>query len=406
MAMKDDPDRTELARPAVPKILGRYEIQEKLGGGAMGDVYAAHDPLIHRDVVLKTVQRGLLGGKKDAEEMLDRFRRECKLLGACSHPNVVAMYDAGEDEPTGTMFLVMERVEGIDLQSLQKGAGKLPPEQVQEIALGLARALEAAHARGIVHRDVKPSNILLAVDGTVKLTDIGIARTAGDQITREGTVVGTPTYLAPEQLVGNAPLDGRADLFSLGIVLYQLLSGRHPFQGKDVAETCARLLHDEPVPIRDAVPETPPVLAATIARLLAKRASDRPRSATEVIAALLGERTEDASTLTLEKPVARSGLRVPLVVAAIVLPAALALGWGISSIYRGARGLFAPPVAKSAAPTPATPTLVEVPGPAPTDRRPLPPKPEDAASRARREREFRRMEQEYRDFQEKRTPAP
>ena len=211
-----------------PWHIGRCRVERVLGRGAMGIVYRAHDPEIDRPVAIKLVRSDLLEGEERAEYFA-RFRREAQAAGRCAHPNIVAIYDFAlhEDHP----FLVMEYVEGESLaQAFSRGA-RFAPEEACRIMLQVLEALACAHGLGIVHRDVKPANILLIDNGRVKVTDFGVARIGTAALTRGGFVVGTPSYMAPEQCRGEK-VDQRSDLFAAGIVLFELLTGENRFRAR------------------------------------------------------------------------------------------------------------------------------------------------------------------------------
>jgi eukaryotic-like serine/threonine-protein kinase len=211
-------------------LVGRYEIDAELGRGAMGVVYRARDPRIDRTVAIKTVS--LLGLEPDAEqEYRERFVVEARAAGRLSHPRIVTIFDVAEDPHTLTPYIVMEYVSGRSLEEvLCPENGTLPLDTALQVTQELAEALDYAHAQGIVHRDIKPSNIILAEDGHPKIADFGIAKLNAVDLPQTGRTLGTPAYMSPEQLKGD-PVDGRSDLFSLGVVLYQLLTRHRPFQG-------------------------------------------------------------------------------------------------------------------------------------------------------------------------------
>lgn len=256
---------------------GRYEVKAELGRGAMGVVYKAWDPKIDRWVALKTVQ---LAGSLPPDErssFLHRFYREARTAGRLSHPNIVTIYDVSEE--SDIPFIAMEYVEGRPLDAILR-EGPVPWEEALRIQGGLLEALEAAHAHGIVHRDVKPANILVGADGRVRVADFGIAKLPTSQLTLDGSVLGTPNYMAPEQVRAGA-IDHRADLFSAGIVLYQALTGHRPFSGPDLAAICHRILNEDPAPPTLVRPGLPSALDAVLARALSKDPAMRYQSARE-----------------------------------------------------------------------------------------------------------------------------
>lgn len=237
----------------------------------MATVWRGEDPLLARAVAVKTLDPRLA----EDEALRIRFRREAVAAAAVAHPNIVATYDTGEDD--GVAYIVMELVEGATLRQAIDLHGALPPARAADIAAQVADALAAAHARGLVHRDVKPSNVLVQLDGRVKVTDFGIAKAAdqaADELTRTGSVLGTARYLAPEQLEG-LPVDERADVYSLGLVLFEMLTGRAPFGADtEIATAVARLTTPSPR-VADARPDIAPGLAHVVDRALARDPGDR-----------------------------------------------------------------------------------------------------------------------------------
>src|SRR5262245_60338402 len=228
--------------------LGRYEIVAELGRGAMGAVFRARDPKIDRTVAIKTI--AIPGASaQDAEHFRQRFFREAQAAGRLSHPGIVTIFDVGEDEATSTPFIVMECVEGKPLDQLAAAspAGKLPRETALELLQHIAEALDYAHSQSIVHRDIKPANIMVTATGQPKIADFGIAKVSLAEITLPGHVVGTPAYMSPEQLNGK-PVDGRSDLFSLGVITYWLLTGVKPFDGATLTEICIQVATKDPLP--------------------------------------------------------------------------------------------------------------------------------------------------------------
>ncbi len=251
--------------------VGRYRILGFLGAGAMGEVYLAEDPHIERKLAIKTVR--LAGRAQEVEERTRRLLREARAAGRLLHPHVVTLFDAGETD--GLLYLAFELVEGTDLAArLETSALSL--HEVLRIVRETALALDFAHRHGIVHRDIKPSNILLDAAGRVKVADFGIAKVAGQstELTVEGSVVGSPQYLSPEQVKGEE-LDGRSDVFSLGVVLYELLSGKRPFDGDTITTLVYQILHKDPPPIGSLRGDLPPRLETLLARMLAKERDER-----------------------------------------------------------------------------------------------------------------------------------
>ncbi len=250
----------------------------------MGIVYKAHDPAIDRPVAIKLVRADLLDGEERAD-YLARFQREAQAAGRCTHPNIVAVYDFALHE--GNPFLAMEYVEGASLSQVLARTGRVAPDAAVQVMVQVLEALGRAHSLGVVHRDVKPANILLLPDGRVKVTDFGISRLDSVGTTQTGAVIGTPSYMSPEQCRGE-PVDARSDLFSAGAVLYELLSGERPFPGRSFTEVVHQLLTEAPADIRVKLPGLPPGLVAVLDKALAKRPEDRFASAAAMMEALRG----------------------------------------------------------------------------------------------------------------------
>lgn len=248
----------------------------------MGIVYQAHDPAIGRPVAIKLVRADLLAGE-DHELYLARFRQEAQAAGRCMHPNIVSIYDYALHE--GNPFLAMEFVDGIGLGEAMQRTGHFAPAAAVAIILQVLDALGAAHALGVVHRDVKPANVLLMANGQVKVTDFGISRLDTSDMTLDGTVIGTPAYMSPEQCRGEA-VDLRSDLFSTGTILYELLSGARPFPGRNATEVSYLLLNEDPRDIAEIVSGVPDGLIAALRRAMAKQRDARFASAPAMADAL------------------------------------------------------------------------------------------------------------------------
>jgi len=261
---------------------GRYEILAELGRGAMGVVYKARDPKINRVVAVKTVS---LNGQP-AEEELDyreRFVREAEAAGRLSHPGIVTIFDVGEEPETRAPYIVMEYVNGPSLEKLLSGEDRtLPLETALQLTLELAEALDCAHGQGVVHRDLKPANILVTEDGHAKIADFGVAKLNLANFTLAGRALGTPAYMSPEQLSGEA-VDGRSDLFSLGVVLYTVLTGYRPFQGNSAATVSFKVVNRDPVPASVLDTDLPPGLDYIIARAMAKDPAQRYQRGMEMV---------------------------------------------------------------------------------------------------------------------------
>ncbi|MFQ5694546.1 MAG: serine/threonine-protein kinase, partial [Terriglobia bacterium] len=260
------------------KRLGRYEILSELGHGAMGTVYRARDPQIDRIVALKIVNlTNVPSGMED--EFRQRFFREAQAAGRLSHPGIVTIHDVGEDEATRTPYLVMEFMEGKTLEQL--GAGqRVPTETALDIVGQLAEALDYAHKNQIIHRDIKPANIIVTPDGRAKITDFGIAKLQTTQFTQPGQVLGTPAYMSPEQLTGGA-VDGRSDLFCLGVVLYWMLTGDKPFPGDTTTSVSFKVVYQDPIPPTRLNPALSPDHDYLLQRALAKQQDERYQSGHE-----------------------------------------------------------------------------------------------------------------------------
>jgi serine/threonine-protein kinase len=240
----------------------------------MGVIYQAEDPAIGRTVAIKLVRADLLEGD-DREQFLTRFRHEARAAGRCMHPNIVAVYDFALHD--GDPFIAMEYVDGVPLGQALKAAGRFAPAEAAAIATQMLDALHAAHDLGIVHRDVKPANVLLRPDGQVKMTDFGISRINTSNITLDGAVIGTPAYMSPEQCRGET-VDARSDLFSVGAVLYELLTGTRAFTGRNATEISFQVMSAEP-PLLGDVAAVPPPLATVLSRALTKSRDGRHATA-------------------------------------------------------------------------------------------------------------------------------
>jgi len=225
-----------------PQKLGKYEVRRQLGRGAMGIVYEGFDPFIQRTVALKTVRKELLD-QDQAQEMLARFQREAQAAGRLNHPNIVAIYDYGEDQETA--YIAMEFIKGKELKELFAENTRFTLPNIVDIMTQLLTALNYSHLNGVVHRDIKPANIIVMADGQVKIADFGIARLDSSNLTQTGLVLGTPNYMSPEQFMGQH-VDGRSDLFSAGVVLYQLLTGEKPFVGESTTTIMYQVLNNTP----------------------------------------------------------------------------------------------------------------------------------------------------------------
>ncbi|MCD4748860.1 MAG: protein kinase [Thermoanaerobaculales bacterium] len=266
-----------------PTQVGRYKILEEIGRGGMGCVYRAHDPSLDRQVAVKVIAPHV-EGELDTANLKARFLREARLAARLDHPGIVRVFDAGAD--AGVLWLVMELVEGESL-SQRLGSGEIPSRaEALELLVQVAEALAAAHAAGVIHRDIKPANILLLPNGKPKVTDFGVARAIGDQtaLTRTGTTVGSPAYMAPEQVRGE-PADARADLFSLGVVAYQLLLQRRPFPADTITTLVYQILNHDPLADEMILGALGDDATAFLSHALAKDREERFSDATQFAAA-------------------------------------------------------------------------------------------------------------------------
>jgi serine/threonine protein kinase len=253
-------------------LSGRYRLARRMAVGGMGQVWEAEDTVLHRTVAIKILSDGLSSDGTSAE----RFRREAQAAAGLSHPNVAGVFDYGEDD--GTQFIVMELVAGETLAERIRREGRLEPGEAARIAGEIAAALEAAHDAGIVHRDIKPGNVMLTDQGEVKVLDFGIAAASGHDLTATGMTIGTAAYLSPEQAAGDRATPA-SDVYSLGVVLYEMLAGRPPFTGETPVAVAAAHVSQEAPSLVEEVPDVPPYLALACEKALAKDPARRPRSA-------------------------------------------------------------------------------------------------------------------------------
>ena len=270
---------TEPSRPgSTPERIGKYVIERVLGRGSMGLVYLARDPTIDRYVALKTI--ALPDGLEEAKvrEFRQRFLREARAAGKLNHPCIVTIYEADDGSLGGVPFIAMEYVEGIPWNLKVRQGRKADPDTVLPLFRELASALNYAHRAGVIHRDLKPANIIQTQDGHLKLMDFGIAKVPTSELTREGQFLGTPAYMSPEQIMGRG-VDGRSDLFSLGCVLYEMLTCRKPFPGEDIATVTFQILSEEPPSVLSCCPELSPDVDQMVRYLMAKDPDRRYASA-------------------------------------------------------------------------------------------------------------------------------
>ena len=263
-------------RSGVPTALGRYHIVKELGRGAMGVVYLGKDPTIQRFVAIKTMRLDELDNEDELKEFRDRFFREAESTGRLSHPNIVTVYDAGEQE--GLAYIAMEYLEGTLLSCYCQKSTILPAKQSLQIVATVAEALDYAHGQGVVHRDVKPANIMILKQRLVKVMDFGIAKMASASKTQTSMILGTPRYMSPEQATGK-DVDGRSDVFSLGIVLFELLSGERPFDAENMAALVMRIAKSPHPPLLKYRRDLPTRVQSILDRALQKEIPNRYRHA-------------------------------------------------------------------------------------------------------------------------------
>ena len=274
--------------PTVTKA-GRYEITGELGRGAMGVVYKAMDPVIGRTVAVKTIRLSEEGTGLSRPELLTRFQTEARAAGLLTHPNIVVVFDAGEED--GLYYITMELVEGKSLQALLDSGHAFPLPRTLRIMEQTCSALQFAHERNVVHRDIKPANLMLTADDTVKVTDFGTAKILQfGTVQQTAHVMGTPSYMSPEQVKGRA-VDGRSDIFSLGVMLYEMVTGEKPFPGQNITTVIYKIVNEEPVPPRQIDPSIHPGISAVVMRALEKEPEQRYQNCREMLEDLRKYRT-------------------------------------------------------------------------------------------------------------------
>src|SRR5580700_10876212 len=277
---------------------GRYEILGELGRGAMGVVYRATDPVIGRTVAVKTIRLTEEGTGLTRPELLSRFQTEARAAGLLAHPNIVVVYDAGEED--GLFYITMEFVEGRSLQSHIDSKQPFPVSRVLKLMEQVCSALDFAHQHNVVHRDIKPANLMLTPDDVVKITDFGTAKILQFGTAQTAHVMGTPSYMSPEQVKGK-PVDGRSDIFSLGVILYELMTGEKPFPGQNITTVIYKIINEEPIPPRSLDSSIHPGLSAVITRALAKEPAARFQTCADLLNALKNyhEMTSPEATLRM-----------------------------------------------------------------------------------------------------------
>ncbi|MCU1283977.1 MAG: serine/threonine protein kinase [Acidobacteriales bacterium] len=326
---------------SLPEKIGRYEIVGELGRGAMGVVYKATDPNIGRTVALKTMRLDVHG--VDEEEMLRRFKHEAKLAGVMNHPNIVTIYDAGEDQ--GIFYIAMEYMEGVTLHSVLHEQRAVSAERMLKISSQILPGLDYAHKRGVIHRDVKPANIMISGED-IKIMDFGIAKSAGG-MTSAGQVLGTPAYMSPEQVRGKT-LDGRSDLFSYGVCLYEMVTGEKPFTGQNVTTIIYKIMNETPVPPRELDVTIHPGISAVITKALEKNPDQRYQSGAELLHELENYKSFGSSADTTQVMAASTGAHA---VASAIPPATSvrAKGSDVPTMVMSAGAGAAPAEAKTVA---------------------------------------------------------
>ena len=340
-------------RPLMTGIVGtlldaRYRLDAEVGSGGMSTVYRAFDTVLERPVAIKLMHADIAG----RQDQIERFRREARAVAQLSHPHIVTVIDAGEDE--GTPYIVFEYVEGETLKERIRGAGRLPITEAVAYAIEIARALGAAHERAIVHRDVKPQNVLIDDEGSAKVTDFGIARTLTEEgLTADGRVLGTTDYVSPEQALGR-PVTGQSDIYSLGIVLYEMLTGHVPFAGDNQVAVAMRHVREEIPDVQTRRPDVSAALAAVIDRATAKELDRRYLDIASLVADLeevfsietarSGAAPGEATTILRTLP-GRARRRVPFrlrhssgLIAALLLIAGVVVALAVLAANRTHRG--------------------------------------------------------------------
>jgi serine/threonine-protein kinase len=267
-----------------PQRLGRYVIERRLGRGAMGAVYLAKDPRINRAVALKVIPIEKEFEDEELEEARLRFFREAESAGRLTHPNIITVYDCGEDKHLA--YIAMEYLHGIPLTQFTDPKKLLAPNKALELCARTADALDYAHNQGVIHRDIKPANLLYSLrQDLLKISDFGVARLTDNNRTKTGIVLGTPMYMSPEQLNAET-LTGHSDLFSLGVTLYELLVGEVPFKASNIAVLMTKITTEDPAPVSNRRPGVPPSVDAVLFKALAKRPEDRFANGAEMAIAL------------------------------------------------------------------------------------------------------------------------
>src|SRR6266571_4178038 len=266
----------------IPPTIGRYKVVQGIGFGAMGAVYKAFDPLIKRTLAIKTIRLDIPRQSPQYKSFIERFHHEAQVSGTLSHPNIVTLFDICEEN--GLPYLAMEFVEGETIASILERGTRFEPEKVIVLVSQIASALDYAHGKGVIHRDVKPANLMLYEGDRVKVADFGIAKLMDAEMTQAGALLGTPSYMSPEQAMGDK-LDGRSDIFSLGVCAFEMLSGEQPFPGSNVTSILYKLVHVDPIEPANLEMNglVPAKWHEVFGKVLAKRPDDRYQTATDFV---------------------------------------------------------------------------------------------------------------------------
>jgi formylglycine-generating enzyme required for sulfatase activity/predicted Ser/Thr protein kinase len=349
------------------KKIGKYTVSAEIGKGGMGVLYRAQDPFIGRTVAIKTIRMDVLQQTTGKEEALKRFLREAQSVGNLSHPNIVTIYDVGEDE--GLIYIAMEYIDGRSLEDLLKQNKRFSLDEIVQLFSQIGAALDYAHQKGIVHRDIKPANILVDQNQKVTLVDFGIARTASSTMTQTGMFMGTPRYMSPEQISGKK-VDNRSDIFSLGAILYELLTQCNPFEGESITTVIYKIMHAQLRPVSDFNKKLPRGIDGVVRKALARDADSRYRTCRELLLDLKkyalaeskadtvkegrgkGQETQMLDLPEMEPAAASGKNRRPLFIVLLAMIAVLAVIMGIillggrkSAVPAGDDYLTAPPAA-------------------------------------------------------------
>lgn len=272
-----------MAKDKAPQKLGRYKIVRELGKGAMGVVYEGLDPVIGRRVAIKTARRDVMESSGRADELMERFLREARSAGSLNHRGIITIYDADEEDDIA--YIAMEYIEGGSLQDALAKKKRFSPEDVVAISAAICEALAEAHNAGIVHRDIKPANIMLLPDGGMRVADFGIAHVTDSNLTQEGAMIGTPHFMSPEQFMGQK-VDGRSDIFSLGVIMYEMLTGEKPFGGEVLSTVMHRVIKVNPIEPRELNFAVGDCLSKVVMKALSKKPQNRYQNGREMAAAL------------------------------------------------------------------------------------------------------------------------